>query len=601
MLKTTLIATAAAGVCSGQSHPKTEDPTRILSAAESIDQRLRQGRIQRRGKESSLAVTSDLSEHGIIDSPHFEVSPDLKIIGGIPSSPDRYPYLVSLTYFGSHLCGGTLVAKDVVLTAAHCSGYASEIEIGRYDRSAPFDESVHEKIEVAYEIKHPEWNPSTVDNDFMLMKLVQPAESGTLVNLNTDPSFPSIPGEQLTLMGWGDTNPDPNVNVPGTQLLEIQLEYVPDNTCRMKQGTTEGGDTVTYQSRLTENMMCAMDEDGGRGDVTVDEDTCLGDSGGPMIISQPTGDVQVGIVSWGIGCASPTFPGVYSRISSQYEWIRSTVCQHAGSGLAPDSFDCGSNGATGALFSVDENSDEFRSSVTLEVSLDEQPEEFSWMVSTLTGQTSQFVAAIPPGFYSGYKNYTFHHKLQTSPDQFYRISLRDTFGDGLKGYVAVYRGTVPILSHLLMHEHLFHDEDGTDVKRSDHAFYTGKEPQKYLTLSIKFDKFPKDLWWKLESDTDSVIMAQRPPGWYNERFELLSIVEKIPVFGDRPGVNYRFTIGDSYPCDNDPTETCGDGICCEYGNGEVKLFAGDVELWSGGNYGKMHSVLISVPAESVAL
>ena len=183
-----------------------------------------------------------------------------------------------------------------MLTAAHCAGYASAVELGRNDRSIRFDESLHERIEVAYEIKHPDWNPTTVDNDFMLLKLVQPSTDHTIIKLNTDSNFPSIPGEQMTLMGWGDTAADPDVNEPSMQLLEVQLEYVPDDACRLKEGAVgSGGDYVKYESRISDNMMCAMDEDGGRGDLVVDEDTCLGDSGGPMIIPGADHDVQVGI------------------------------------------------------------------------------------------------------------------------------------------------------------------------------------------------------------------------------------------------------------------------------------------------------------------
>ena len=79
----------------------------------------------------------------------------------------------------------------------------------------------------------------------------------------------------------------------------------------------------------------------------------------------------------------------------------------------------------------------------------------------------------------------------------------------------------------------------------------------------------------------------------------MSIVETIPVFGiEHRDVEqtYRFTIGDSYPCEGDPTQICGDGICCNYGNGGYKLYDGAVDnnilLASGGSYGVSESVFV---------
>ena len=89
------------------------------------------------------------------------------------------------------------------------------------------------------------------------------------------------------------------------------------------------------------------------------------------------------------------------------------------------------------------------------------------------------IATVPPGFYSAYSDRTFHLKLQLNANQFYRISLRDSFGDGMKDYVAVYRGKA-LLSNLIMMDRNFHDEARTDFKRLDHAIFTGENPPEFL-------------------------------------------------------------------------------------------------------------------------
>jgi len=250
------------------------NPNRINSPAEIISRRLRDANDNNRHDHQQHRRGADdtIKDIDIDSTMQVEVDPDLKIIGGVLATTERYPYLASLTYFGTSICGGSLVAKDMILTAAHCAGYASAIELGRTDRSVPFNANKDnfERIEVAYEIKHPGWDVKTVDNDFMLMKLVGNAKRDTLIKLNTNPNIPYTPKEQLTIMGWGDTNADPDVNTPGVELLQAQLEYVTQDVCKSKEGEIEGGGYVKYESRLTDNMLCGMDEEG-----VVDEDTCV--------------------------------------------------------------------------------------------------------------------------------------------------------------------------------------------------------------------------------------------------------------------------------------------------------------------------------------
>lgn len=159
--------------------------------------------------------------------------------------------------------GGSLIAPDIVLSAAHCAGYSSTIEIGRFDRSkgTMLDEQVlesllaesqdgvinlmsgdyYESIEVEYEIKHPGYDSTTVDNDFLLLKLnkVSMVPNPPLANLNTDPDTPAEKGTELLVMGWGDTDADPNVNTPSDVLLGADLNYLSNTECRAIEGEVD--------------------------------------------------------------------------------------------------------------------------------------------------------------------------------------------------------------------------------------------------------------------------------------------------------------------------------------------------------------------------
>ena len=111
--------------------------------------------------------------------------------------------------------------------------------------------------------------------------------------------------------------------------MQVELEIISDAQCETMY-------LSSYFDGIRETLeMCTLDLEG-----EVDQDHCVGDDGGPLVILQgPASDVQVGIISWGggfeqDGCANPQFPGVYQEISSYKTWIDTTLSENSDS--SPD-------------------------------------------------------------------------------------------------------------------------------------------------------------------------------------------------------------------------------------------------------------------------
>lgn len=184
-----------------------------------------------------------------------------------------------LYYLPHRNSGGSLIAPDIVLSAAHCAGYSSTVDIGRFDRSTGtlldeqvlesllaesddgtinlMNEEYYESIEVEYEIKHPGYNKDTVENDFLILKLNKASmvPNPPMATLNTDANVPEERGEELLTMGWGDTDADPNVNTPSDVLLGATLNYLSNAECRTIEGQVEdeekGSMFVSFRPMIT--------------------------------------------------------------------------------------------------------------------------------------------------------------------------------------------------------------------------------------------------------------------------------------------------------------------------------------------------------------
>lgn len=254
-----------------------------------------------------------------------------RIIGGRASATNAHTFTVSLQdRHGTHFCGGSLVSKDVVLTAAHCTSRVTgkgpiTIVIGRHALSDVFE---GEALQVRYEKIHPRYDVTKANTewkyDFALLWLQRPTMTrAEIVRLNSDPRIPRG-GALVSVHGWGDTHKSDNVRIPADELQVANLRIVSNEQCDAMTGVY-GQYSVSFHGFIHEDMMCAKNRK---------RDSCQGDSGGPLTFR----DEQVGLTSWGVGCNNRSFPGVYARVSTAYEWIRRNVCSRS---MFPDSqFDC---------------------------------------------------------------------------------------------------------------------------------------------------------------------------------------------------------------------------------------------------------------------
>ena len=135
---------------------------------------------------------------------------------------NKYPFMASLQDSMGHFCGGSLIAKNVVLSAAHCQGGDYKIALGRHNVL-----NGGQVMQVDPEVPHEDYHDSTTDNDYMLVSLATPAklvenEVG-LIRLNNNLSLPTA-GDVITVMGWGivDTETGELSNV----LMEVDVDVI---------------------------------------------------------------------------------------------------------------------------------------------------------------------------------------------------------------------------------------------------------------------------------------------------------------------------------------------------------------------------------------
>ncbi|XP_034936651.1 transmembrane protease serine 9-like [Chelonus insularis] len=231
-----------------------------------------------------------------------------RIVGGRPTEPHRYPWIARLVYEGRFHCGGSLLTNDYVLTAAHCLRRLKRsklrIILGDHDQHTNLEAKAVMRA-VSAIVRHRNFDLNSYNHDVALLKLRKPVEFTKTIRPICLPQTGSDPaGKEGTVVGWGRTME--GGMLPGV-IHEVKVPIFSLEQCRK----------MKYKAnRITPNMICA-----GKGS----QDSCQGDSGGPLLVQEGDKIEIAGIVSWGVGCGRPGYPGVYTRVSRYLNWINTNM------------------------------------------------------------------------------------------------------------------------------------------------------------------------------------------------------------------------------------------------------------------------------------
>ncbi|GLV42088.1 uncharacterized protein CBL_04953 [Carabus blaptoides fortunei] len=243
----------------------------------------------------------------VFNAVNCDIKLEPRIVGGnIVTDPGQFPYQVSLklaNYQNGHICGGSIIDSRHVVTAAHCvlNQKRKELNIWAGGNTLFNNGSFHT---VQHIFIHENYQEDTNKNDIAIIRVANKfIESSVIKRVKINNNIISD-YTKCNISGWGLLSE----NGASTN----DMRYASIMTLNHTICKTQYLGVVN----ITDNMLCAGLIDGTK-------DTCQGDSGGPLICNNRL----AGIVSFGVGCAQATFPGVYTKVSAYTTWIQKQIAR----------------------------------------------------------------------------------------------------------------------------------------------------------------------------------------------------------------------------------------------------------------------------------
>ena len=257
-----------------------------------------------------------------------------QVVNGVEGPSPDFAFLVALgdrTYYEDYgmekaqFCGGSLVTSTLVITAAHCvsDARAADLVVGTADVDGDLSGADMRVTNVSAIKVHPNYNTRSQENDVAVITLTTPLDDVPTVQPASAQEASTLTAARspVRVAGWGAVNESKPWRFP--EIYRIgDLVVFPDSACGGGEPFTLDGVRFTGYGPNEVNSRIMLCAEGVRDGQIVD--SCVGDSGGPLIGGAGVERRLVGIVSWGLeDCATRAGTGVYARVSAFTTFLKS--------------------------------------------------------------------------------------------------------------------------------------------------------------------------------------------------------------------------------------------------------------------------------------